>query len=101
MKLSQIILESKPNFEVKGINLGYTDDGHFYGAYLYPVPKTTNLTFGIKRIKLHYQEAEKYIKDLTGMNLPYTYKTGQLDTIVAALKKKGIYADHDAIMDVS
>jgi hypothetical protein len=101
MKLSQIILESKPDFEVKGINLGYTDYGHFYGAYLYPVAQTANLPFGTKREKLHYQEAEKYIKDLTGMDLPDTYKTGQLDAIVAALKKKGIYADHDDVMDVS
>ena len=101
MKLSQIILESKPNFKVKGINLSYTDYGRFYGAYLYPIAKSANLPLGTPREKLHFQEAEKYIKDLTGMDLPDTYKNGVLDNIVAALKKKGIHADHDDAMDVS
>ena len=101
MKLSQIILESKPNFKVKGIHLSYTDYGRFYGAYLYPIAKTANLPLGTPREKLHFDEAEKYIKDLTGMDLPDTYKDGVLDNIVAALKKKGIHADHDDVMDVS
>ena len=35
------------------------------------------------------------------MELPDRYRPGHLDAIVAALKKKGIYADHDDVMDVS
>ena len=101
MKLSQIILESKPNFEVKGIHLSYTDSGRFYKVNLYPIAKTVNLPLGTPREKLHFDEAEKYIKDLTGMDLPDRYEDGILDNIVAALKKKGIYADHDDAMDVS
>jgi len=101
MKLSQIILESKPDFKVKGINLGYTDRGRFYSAKLYPIAQTVNLPLGTRRHKLPYQEAEKYIKDLTGMDLPDRYLPDVLDGIVSALKKKGIYADHDDAMDVS
>ena len=95
------LAESKPEFEVKGINLGYTDYGRFYGAYLYPIAKTVNIPFGTPREKLGYLEAKEYIKELTGMDLPSTYKTKVLDDIVDALKKKGIYADHDDVMDVS
>ena len=101
MKLSQIILEFKPKFKVKGIGLTYTDYGSFYGAYLHPIAKTANLPFGLEREKLGYLEAEKYIKDLTGLDLPRSYATDQLDRIVDALKEKGIYADHDDVMDVS
>lgn len=101
MKLSQIILESKPDFKVKGINLGYTDRGRFYSAKLYPIGKTVNLPLGTPREKLHFQEAEKYIKDLTGLDLPDRYATDQLQKIVDALKEKGIVADFDDAMDVS
>jgi len=101
MKLSQIILEFKPKFKVKGIGLTYTDYGHFYGAYLHPLPQTANLPFGTPREKLHFEEAEKYIKDLTGLELPDRYATDQLKKIVDALKKKGIVADYDDAMDVS
>src|SRR6056300_1646386 len=100
MKLADIILEGKPNFKVKGIGLTYTDYGRFYGAYLHPLPQTANLPFGTPREKLHFQEAEKYIKDLTGLELPDRYATDQLEKIVDALKKKGIVADYDDAMDV-
>ena len=101
MKLSQIILEFKPKFKVKGIGLTYTDYGSFYGAYLHPIAKTANLPFGLEREKLGYLDAEKYIKDLTGLDLPRSYDMNTLDKIVAALKEKGIHADHDDAMDVS
>ena len=101
MKLSDIILENKPEFKVKGIGLTYTDFGRFYGAYLHPLPQTANLPFGTPREKLHFQEAEKYIKDLTGLDLPDRYATDQLKKIVDALKEKGIVADLDDAMDVS
>lgn len=101
MKLSDIILESKPNFKVKGIGLTYTDFGRFYGAYLHPLPQTANLPFGTPREKLHFDDAEKYILDLTGLELPMRYDTDQLKKIVDSLKEKGIYADYDDAMDVS
>ena len=101
MKLTDIILEYKPSIDVKGIGLTYTDFGRFYGAYLHPLPQTANLPLGTQREKLHFDKAEKYIKDLTGMDLPDRYDVSVLDNIVAALKKKGIYADHDDSMDVS
>lgn len=101
MKLSQLILEFKPKFDVKGIGLTYTDFGRFYGAYLHPLPQTANLPWGTEREKLGYLDAEKYIKQLTGLDLPQRYETGILDKIVDALKAKGIYADHDDAMDVS
>jgi hypothetical protein len=101
MKLSQIILEYKPKFEVKGIGLTYTDFGRFYGAYLHPLPQTANLPMGTAREKLGYREAEGYIKELTGLDLPQSYETDTLDKIIDALKAKGIYADHDDAMDVS
>ena len=87
------LAESKPEFEVKGINLGYTDFGRFYGAYLYPIAQTVNLPFGTPREKLHFDEAEKYIKKLTGLDLPSRYETKILDDIVDALKKKGRLSD--------
>lgn len=101
MKLSKILLEFKPKFKVKGIGLTYTDYGSFYGAYLHPIAQTANLPFGLDREKLHYEEAYKYIKDLTGLHLPDSYYPGQLQKIVDALKEKGIYADYDDAMDVS
>jgi len=101
MKLADIILEGKPNFEVKGIGLTYTDFGRFYGAYLHPLPQTANLPLGTPREKLHYDEANEYIKNLTGLELPRDYATDHLSKIVDALKAKGIVADFDDAMDVS
>ena len=101
MKLADIILEGKPNFEVKGIGLTYTDFGRFYGAYLHPLPQTANLPLGTPREKLHFDEASEYIKNLTGLELPRDYATNHLSKIVDALKEKGIVADFDDAMDVS
>lgn len=101
MKLSKLILEFKPKFDVKGIGLTYTDYGTFYGAYLHPLPKTANLPLGTDREKLGYLDAVDYIKQLTGLELPRDYDISTLDKIVDALKAKGIYADHDDAMDVS
>ena len=85
MKLADIILEGKPNFEVKGIGLTYTDFGRFYGAYLHPLPQTANLPFGTPREKLHFDEASEYIKNLTGLELPRNYAwmtLGQLNSFL-------------------
>ena len=43
MKLSNIVLEYKVNFEIKGIGITYTDYGRFYGIYLYDKPATSNI----------------------------------------------------------
>lgn len=101
MKLSKIILEYKPGIDVKGISLTYTDYGSFYGAYLYPLPKTANLPLGTKREKIGYLDAVEYIKGLTGLELPRSYDYDALDKIVDALKEKGYEASHDDAMDVS
>jgi len=99
MRLSQIILEYKPSFEVKGISLSYTDYGSYYGIYLYDVPKTANVSW--KEKIRSFDEAVEYIKQLTGLELPRSYNIGTLDKIVDALKEKGFAADHDDAMDVS
>lgn len=95
------LAESKPKFDVKGLNLTYTDYGSFYGAYLYPIAQTANLPWGTEREKLGYLEAEEYIKELTGLDLPRSYDTNQLKKIINSLEEKGIYADYDDAMDVS
>ena len=99
MRLSQIILEYKPSFEVKGIGITYTDYGSYYGIYLYDVPKTANVSWKDKIRS--YDEAYEYIKELTGEELPRSYHIGTLDAIVDILRKKGFAADHDDAMDVS
>lgn len=101
MKLSDIILEFKPSIDVKGINLTYTDYGTFYGAYLYNMAMTANLPLDSKREKIGYVQAQEYIKELTGLDLPRQYRTEELDKIVSILKEKGFAADYNDAMDVS
>lgn len=111
MKLTDIILEKingggqyDPviDFDVKGINITYTDYGRFYGIYLYDVPATANTSW---REKLRsFDDASEYIKDLTGLDLPRDYNWGpdsDLEKIKTALSKKGYEADYDDAMDVS
>ena len=108
MKLSNIILEKingdgigdpKIDFDVKGISISYTDYGSFYGIYLYDVPATANTSWE-EKIRF-FDDAQEYIKDLTGFELPRRYETDILDKIKDALKKKGFEADYDDAMDVS
>lgn len=101
MKLLDIILENNPSFEVKGINLTYTDFGKFYAAYLYPVPLTTNLPLGTKKDKMKFDDASEYIKGLTGLDLPERYEEDILDNIVKVLNNKGFKASHNDAMDIS
>ncbi len=108
MKLSKVILEEingsgigdpKIDFDVKGISITYTDYGQYYGTYLYDEPKTANISW---REKIRFfDDAQEYIKKLTGFELPRRYETDMLDKIVDALKKKGYAADYDDAMDVS
>jgi len=99
MKLSSVILEFKVDFEIKGIDITYTDYGRFYGIYLYDKPVTANIQW---KEKIRFgDDAEKFIKDLTGLELPSSYDIDVLDQIVAALKEKGYAADHNDAMDVS
>lgn len=100
MKLSTLILEYKPGFEVHRINIGYTDFGRYYGTYLYEKPTEGGLNNWKDKIR-SYDEAAEYIKNLTGMELPRDYAPATLDKITDALKAKGIDADHDDVMDVS
>ena len=55
--------------------------------------------------KLRIQSEEKYQEYLKNLGIegeiPRSYDESILDKIVAQLKEKGIYADHDAAMDVS
>jgi len=108
MKLSNIILEEingdgigdpKIDFEVKGIGITYTDYGSFYGIYLYDKPATANISWK-EKIRF-FDDAQQYIKKLTGFELPRRYETETLDKIVDALKNKGFAADYDDAMDVS
>ena len=112
MKLSNIILEKingdgigdpKIDFDVKGISISYTDYGSFYGIYLYDVPATANVSWK-EKIRF-FDDAQKYIKDLTGLDLPRDYYRGpnddQLEKIKTALEKKGYEADYNNAMDVS
>ena len=99
MKLSNVILEFKVDFEIKGIGITYTDYGRFYGIYLYDKPVTANTQW---KEKIRFDDdAEEFIKDLTGLELPSRYNIDVLDQIVAALKEKGYAADHNDAMDVS
>ena len=100
MKLSTLILEYKPGFEVHRINISYTDYGSYYGTYLYDKPVEGELNNWKEKIR-GYDDDAKYIKDLTGMELPRDYAPKTLDKITDALKEKGIHADHDDAMDVS
>lgn len=99
MKITDIILEFKPSFEVKGIGITYTDYGSFYGIYLYDTPVTANRQWD-EKIRF-FDEAKQYIKDLTGFDLPRSYDFDLLGKIVEELKKKGYAASHDDAMDVS
>jgi len=111
MKLTDIILEKingdgigdpKIDFDVKGISISYTDYGDFYGIYLYDDVKANS---SWKEKIRFFDDAQEYIKGLTGLELPRDYYRGphdtQLEDIKNALIKKGYEADYDNAMDVS
>jgi hypothetical protein len=86
-------------FDVKGINFTYTDVGRFYGASLYDVPKTANVS---KRAKFSLSEITQFLASIGIKDeVPVRYDTKDLDKICKKLAKKGIVCDHDDFMDVS
>ena len=86
-------------FDVKGINFTYTDVGRFYGASVYDVPKTANVS---KRAKLSLSEITQFLASIGIKDeVPVRYDTKDLDKICKKLAKKGIVCDHDDSMDVS
>ncbi len=86
------------DFDVKSINMVYTDDGRFYGFNIYSEP-------GLKgtRVKLSYtEEINKFLQSKgIKMEIPRGYDTDILDQIVNALRQQGIEAQHNDYMDVS
>ena len=102
MKLSNILFEVNIDFKVTRINISYTDYGQFYGLYLYDGVVNPNTGFANWREKLRFSgDAQEYVMQKTGLELPRMYDITQLDKIVDAFRKKGIEADHDDAMDVS
>ena len=86
-------------FDVKGINFTYTDVGRFYGASVYDVPKTANVS---KRAKFSLSEITQFLASIGIKDeVPVRYDTKDLDKICKKLAKKGIVCDHDDSMDVS
>jgi len=86
-------------FDVKGINFTYTDVGRFYGASVYDVPKTANVS---KRAKFSLSEITQFLASIGIKDeVPVRYDTKDLDKICKKLAKQGIVCDHDDSMDVS
>lgn len=86
-------------FDVKGINFTYTDVGRFYGASVYDVPKTANVS---KRAKFSLSEITQFLASIGIKDeVPVRYDTKDLDKICKKLTKQGIVCDHDDSMDVS
>jgi len=104
MKLTDIILEFKPTYEVTRLSITYIDqNGRFYGLYLYG-PKSEDNPYDNWKDKLDYREAVDYVKRETGLDLPDSYDWGSetpLEKIKLAFIKKGIKADYNDAMDVS
>ena len=86
------------DFDVKSINMVYTDFGRFYGFNMYSEP-------GLKgqREKFSFRADENDFLKLKGIEteIPEGYDMDVLDSIVAALEKQGIEAEHNDYMDVS
>ena len=95
------LYEMEINFEVKGANFTYTEQGSmFYGVYLYDVPQTANVQW--KEKIRSADEATEWIQSLgIQETVPRRYDTDTLDRIVKQLEDKGIVADHDDFFDVS
>ena len=86
------------DFDVKSINMVYTDFGRFYGFYMYSEP-------GLKgqREKFSFRaDVDDFLKSKgIKTEIPVGYDTDVLDSIVAALRQQGIEAEHNDYMDVS
>jgi hypothetical protein len=88
-------------FKVKGISFTYVEQtGRFYGAYLYDVAKTANVSW---RAKLRSIAEVNEFLALHGITeqLPYRYDEKELDAICKKLAKQGVVCSHDDNFDVS
>ena len=86
------------DFDVKSINMVYTDFGRFYGFNMHSEP-------GLKgqREKFSFRaDVDDFLRSKgIKIEIPPGYDTDILDSIVAALKQQGIEAEHNDYMDVS
>ena len=86
------------DFDVKSINMVYTDFGRFYGFNMHSEP-------GLKgqREKFSFRADVNDFLQSKGIKteIPEGYDMDVLDSIVAALEKQGIEAEHNDYMDVS
>ena len=86
------------DFDVKSINMVYTDFGRFYGFNMHSEP-------GLKgqREKFSFRaDVDDFLKSKgIKTEIPEGYDMDVLDSIVAALEKQGIEAEHNDYMDVS
>jgi hypothetical protein len=85
-------------FDVKSLNMLYTDFGKFYGFYVYSEP---NLK-GERNVLRSIDDANKFLKS-KGVNIIMLpgYDEESLDKIATALKGQGIDAEYGDYMDVS
>jgi hypothetical protein len=85
-------------FDVKSLNMLYTDFGKFYGFYVYSEP---NLK-GERNVLRSIDDANKFLKS-QGINIIMLpgYDEESLDKIATALKGQGIDAEYGDYMDVS
>ena len=86
------------DFDVKSINMVYTDFGRFYGFNMYSEP-------GLKgqREKFSFRaDVDDFLKSKgIKTEIPIGYDEDVLDSIVADFKKQGIEAEYGDHMDVS
>ncbi len=86
------------DFDVKSIDMVYTDFGRFYGFYMYSEP-------GLKgqREKFSFRaDVDDFLKSKgIKTEIPIGYDEDVLDSIVADFKKQGIEAEYGDHMDVS
>ena len=86
------------DFDVKSIDMVYTDFGRFYGFYMYSEP-------GLKgqREKFSFRaDVDDFLKSKgIKTEIPIGYDEDILDSIVADFKKQGIEAEYGDHMDVS
>jgi len=86
------------DFDVKSINMVYTDFGRFYGFNMYSEPGLNG-----QREKFSFRADVNDFLRSKGIEteIPEGYDMDVLDSIVAALKQQGIEAEHNDYMDVS
>ena len=90
--------KEEQDFDVKSINMVYTDDGRFYGFNIHSEPGLSG-----NREKLSFRaDVDDFLRSKgIKMEIPPGYDTDILDQIVNALRKQGIEAQHNDYMDVS